>query len=158
MPKPDIPTGGRLYHFHKVWEKISTDQWTQSVIRNRYRIQFRVRPRLSRVVPQFLRRTPTDTEKFQLLESEVQSLLDKHAIKPVSSAHPMSGFYSRLFLVHKKSGGWRPVISHIYLVDYLLFWDDQYIFLPSFSQYDCKSFFFLHLFIHLFIYIYLFIY
>ena len=111
LPKPEIPTGGRLYHFHKAWEKIKTDQWTQSVIRNRYRIQFRVRPKLSRVVPQFLRRTPTDPEKIRLLESEVQSMLDKHAIEPVSSDHPKSGFYSRLFLVRKKSGGWRPVID-----------------------------------------------
>ena len=31
--------------------------------------------------------------------------------KPVSSDHPKSGFYSRLFQVHKKSGGWRPVID-----------------------------------------------
>ena len=46
LPKPHIPTGGRLYHFRKVWKNISTDKWTQSVIRNGYRIQFRVRPKL----------------------------------------------------------------------------------------------------------------
>ena len=59
LPKPHIPTGGRLYHFRKAWKNISTDKWTQSVIRNWYRIQFRVRPKLTRVVPQFLRATPT---------------------------------------------------------------------------------------------------
>ena len=34
LPKPHIPTGGRLYHFRKAWKNISTDKWTQSVIRN----------------------------------------------------------------------------------------------------------------------------
>ena len=38
-------------------------------------------------------------------------MLDKHAIEPVSSCHPKGGYYSRLFLVRKKSGGWRPVID-----------------------------------------------
>ena len=38
-------------------------------------------------------------------------MLDKHAIEPVSSCHPKGGYYSRLFLVCKKSGGWRPVIN-----------------------------------------------
>ena len=111
LPKPHIPTGGRLYHFRKAWKNISTDKWTQSVIRNGYRIQFRVRPKLTRVVPQFLRATPSDPEKIQLLQTEVKSMLDKHAIEPVSSCHPKGGYYSRLFLVRKKSGGWRPVID-----------------------------------------------
>ena len=48
MPKPDIPTGGRLYHFRQAWQNITTDQWTQSVIRSGFRIQFRVRPKLTR--------------------------------------------------------------------------------------------------------------
>ena len=111
LPKPHIPTGGRLYHFQKAWKNISTDKWTQSVIRNGYRIRFRVRLKLTRVVPQFLRATPSDPEKIQLLQTEVKSMLDKHAIEPVSSCHPKGGYYSRLFLVRKKSGGWRPVID-----------------------------------------------
>ena len=30
LPKPDFQTGDRLYHFRKAWEKITTDEWTQS--------------------------------------------------------------------------------------------------------------------------------
>ena len=111
LPKPHIPTGGRLYHFQKAWKNISTDKWTQSVIRNGYRIQFCVHPKLTRVVPQYLRVTPSDPEKIQLLQTELKSMLDKHAIEPVSSCHPKDGYYSRLFLVRKKLGGWRPVID-----------------------------------------------
>ena len=62
-------------------------------------------------MPQFLRATPSDPEKIQLLQTEVKSMLDKHAIEPVSSCHPKGGYYSRLFLVRKKSGGRRPVID-----------------------------------------------
>ena len=111
MPKPDIPTGGRLYHFRKAWEKIATDEWTQSVIRSGYKIQFRVRLRLSRVHPTFLGVTTSDPEKIQFLKEEVESMLDKRAIDPITSFHPKHGYYSRLFLVRKKSGGWRPAID-----------------------------------------------
>ena len=62
-------------------------------------------------MPQFLRATPSDPEKIQLLQTEVKSMLDKHAIELVSSCHPKGGYFSRLFLVRKKSGGWRPVID-----------------------------------------------
>ena len=44
-------------------------------------------------------------------QTEVKSMLEKNAIEPVSSCHPKGGYYSRLFLVRKKSGGWRPVID-----------------------------------------------
>ena len=96
--------------WHKDTDKTAqnkkNNKWTQSVIRNGYRIQFRVRPKLTRVVPQFLRVTPSDPEKIQLLQTEVESMLDKHAVEPVSSCHTKGGYYSRLFLVRKKSGGW----------------------------------------------------
>ena len=84
LPKPDIPTGGRLYHFRQAWQNITTDQWTQSVIRSGFRIQFRVRPKLARVVPQFLRKPPADPEKIRLLQEEIESMLEKRAIEPVS--------------------------------------------------------------------------
>ena len=120
MPKPDIPTGGRLYHFGQAWQNITTDQWTQFVIRSGFRIQFHVRPKLTRVIPQFLRKSPTDPEKIRLLQQDVESMLEKRAIEPVSSHHPKGGYYSRIFLVQKKSGGWRPVIDLSRLNRYIL--------------------------------------
>ena len=38
-------------------------------------------------------------------------MLDKRAIEPVTSFHPKSGYHCRLFLVRKKSRGWRPGID-----------------------------------------------
>ena len=120
MPKPDIPTGDRLYHFPQAWQNITTDQWTQSVIRSEFRIQFRVRPKLTRVIPQFQRKSLTDPEKIRLLQQEVESMLEKRAIEPVSSHHPKGGYYSKIFLVQKKSGGWRPLINLFRLNRYIL--------------------------------------
>ena len=120
LPKPDIPTGDRLYHFCQAWQNITTDQWTLSVIRSGFRIQFRVRPKLARVVPQFLRKPPADPEKIRLLQEEIGSMLEKCAIDSVSSHHPKGRYYSRLFLVQKKSSGWRPVIDLSRLNRYIL--------------------------------------
>lgn len=47
-------------------------------------------------------------EKRQALRREIQDLLDKEAIEPVQNKRSL-GFYSRVFLVPKKTGGWRLV-------------------------------------------------
>ena len=80
------------------------------MIRSRFCIQFCVHPKLARVVPQFLRKPPADPEKIRLLQEEIESMMEKCAIEPVSSHHPKGGYYSQLFLVQKKSRGWIPVI------------------------------------------------
>ena len=51
--------------------------------------------------------SPNST-KGRALSKEVTILLDKGAIEP---ATPSPGFYSRLFIVAKASGSWRPVID-----------------------------------------------
>ena len=54
---------------------------------------------------------------FQELRQQVDILLEKRAIEPVSLETP--GFYSRLFLAPKKGGEWRPVIDLSALNRYL---------------------------------------
>ena len=46
--------------------------------------------------------------KGRALELEIQALLQKGAIEPAS---PSSGYYSRMFVVTKAPGGWRPIID-----------------------------------------------
>ncbi len=112
IPKPHLPTGGRLRHFSKAWENITSDTWTQSVIRSGYRIQFRVRPHvLWRLPPLHVRTVPSNQEKLRLLCDEVKSLLEKRAIERVTDRHSPTGYFSRIFLVRKKTGGWRPIID-----------------------------------------------
>ena len=53
----------------------------------------------------------TANVKLEILRDEVKSLLQKRAIEEVTKDHPRRGFFSRIFLVQKRSGGWRPVID-----------------------------------------------
>ena len=46
--------------------------------------------------------------KGKALEEEVQSLLQKGAIEVAPSS---PGYYSRVFVVSKATGGWRPIID-----------------------------------------------
>ncbi|MES9880852.1 MAG: reverse transcriptase domain-containing protein [Sedimenticola sp.] len=111
VPEPNLPIGGRLQAFIKAWEKITTDTWTLSVVRSGFNIQFRVPPKLIRHPPKYLLQKQTDIERRLLLAEEVSAMLAKNAIEPVTPRHSTRGFFSRLFLVRKKTGGWRPVID-----------------------------------------------
>ena len=52
---------------------------------------------------------PFDSPKALTLRQEVETMISKGALGRVPDPGP--GFYSRLFLVEKASGGWRPVID-----------------------------------------------
>ena len=54
------------------------------------------------------RRTPHTPSGESLLNQELQNLLRKGAVEPAPQS---PGFYSRLFLVKKASGSWRPIID-----------------------------------------------
>ncbi|CAG2235415.1 unnamed protein product [Mytilus edulis] len=117
-PLSQLPVGGRLTHFLKKWISITSDCWVLSVIRGGLTLQFKEQPPLS-PVPIPLSNTQ-DPQKFLLLSTEVETLLTKRAVEevPVSSIDP--GFYSRLFLVSKKTGGMRPVIDLSILNSYMI--------------------------------------
>ena len=78
------------------------------VLRWGYRIPFRRAPTLSREPIPYPTYSP-DSIRGKALEGEVRSLLDKGAIE--LAPLPSPGFYSRLFVVMKASGAWRPVID-----------------------------------------------
>ncbi|VDI04282.1 Hypothetical predicted protein [Mytilus galloprovincialis] len=104
-----------------------------TVIRGGLTLQFKEQPPLS-PVPIPLSNTQ-DPQKFLLLSTEVETLLTKRAVEevPVSSIDP--GFYSRLFLVSKKTGGMRPVIDLSilnFLYDYSPFQNGDQSFNKSF--------------------------
>ena len=52
---------------------------------------------------------PSDPARVAVLQKEVDQLLEKGAIHHVP--FPSPGFYSRLFTVPKKTGGFRPVLD-----------------------------------------------
>ena len=83
------------------------DAWVVEVLRKGYMIPFaRVPPRsdLPLSLPAYSPSSIRGTALFQ----EFQDLLHKGAIEP---APPTPGFYSRLFVVQKDSGAWRPIID-----------------------------------------------
>jgi hypothetical protein len=114
---PSVPVGGRLTQFIHHWEKFTTDVWVLSVIREGLDLVFQERPPLSDS-PIPMSQT-SDKEKFRLLSEEVQSLLLKRVIEEIPLTQLTPGFYSRLFLVPKKTGGMRPVIDLSILNSYL---------------------------------------
>ena len=52
---------------------------------------------------------PPDSPNALALAQEIQAMMEKDALEVVD--RPSPGFYSRLFLVEKVTGGWRPVID-----------------------------------------------
>ena len=117
-PSPQIPVGGRLTHFLKEWENITQDSWVLSVIRGGLFLQFHTLPPLSEI-PISLSHTHIQ-EKHLLLSQEVLSLMSKGAIEIVQDPGLIPGFYSRLFLVTKKTGVFRPVIDLSILNTFLI--------------------------------------
>jgi hypothetical protein len=98
--------GGTLTQFLHHWEKFTTDVWVLSVIRGGLDLVFQERPPLSgSPIPM------SQTSDKELLSEEVQSLLLKRVIEEIPLTLLTPGFYSRLFLVPKKTGGMRPVID-----------------------------------------------
>ena len=88
-----------------------------TVLRDGYRVPFTDSP------PP-LARTPVSFPTFragslraQALRQEVEAMLAKGALEIARDPGP--GFYSRLFLVEKATGGWRPVIDLSHLNDFV---------------------------------------
>ena len=114
-----LPVGGRLGHFHLNWKFLGAHP---SVIKTlEFGLQLpigSVRIPLSRVP--LINSQYSSLEKNVVLSQAVVDMLLKGAIQEVRDSSSLA-FYSRLFLVAKKTGGWRPVIDLSYLNLYLDF-------------------------------------
>ena len=95
LAKSGYSSGGRLAHFVEQWEKLTDNKWVLSIVRNGFRIPFRLIPPLSSV-PRRLNQSFSP-----LLREEIETLLQKRAVKRVQDPGT-PGFYSRLFLVPKR--------------------------------------------------------
>ena len=91
------------------------DAWVVEVLRVGYRIPFDRRPPVSER-PLSLPAYSPQSIKGVALTQELQNLLRKGAVEPAPQS---PGFYSRLFLVQKASGSWRPIIDLSTLNDYV---------------------------------------
>ena len=91
------------------------DAWVVEALRVGYRIPFDRRPPLSER-PLSLPAYSPQSIKGVALTQELQTLLRQGAVEPAPQS---PGFYSRLFLVQKASGSWRPIIDLSTLYDYI---------------------------------------
>ena len=99
--------GGCLANSWLAWQARGVDSWVVEALRVGYRIPFDRPPPLSEC-PVSLPAYSPQSIRGVALNQELQNLLRKGAVEPAPQS---PGFYSRLFLVKKASGSWRPIID-----------------------------------------------
>ena len=108
LPNP-ATVGARLMSFAQEWDALTTDLYVRSIVRDGYRLELLSPPPLATVpIPMNLFR---DTEHSRSLHREITTLLDKRAIEELDPQSLSPGFYSRIFLVPKTDGSYRPVFD-----------------------------------------------
>ena len=117
--------GGRLKYFKRNWAVIGTDSWISRLLSG-YRLPFVKTPPLSYPTH---RRINLTVSQAQTLQDEISDLLQKHAIRQADPRSP--GYYSQMFVVPKKDGGWRPIINLKSL--------NSYLFTPHFKLESIQS-------------------
>ena len=101
---PEKIAGG-LSKFSR-WSEIGADPWVMRIVQWGYKIPFVMLPPLS--LQEHETTYPKGSLEWSSLNQSVQERRNKGAIEPA----PLNpGFYSRLFLVRKATGEWRPIID-----------------------------------------------
>ena len=88
-----------------------------TVLRDGYRVPFTDSPPPLARTPVSFPTYRAGSPRAQALRQEVEAMLAKGALEIARDLGP--GFYSRLFLVEKATGGWRPVIDLSHLNDFV---------------------------------------
>ena len=88
-----------------------------TVLRDGYRVPFNDSPPPLSHTPVSFPTYRAGSPWAQALRQEIEVMLAKGALEIARDPGP--GFYSRLFLVEKASGGWRPVIDLSRLNDFV---------------------------------------
>lgn len=98
---------GSLFRARDMWGRLVSNQFILRVVGSGFSLPLSSQPPLSALPLTFP--PPRDPARWQALQDEVNSLVEKKAIYPLSQPSP--GFYSRLFTVPKKDGRFRPVLD-----------------------------------------------
>ena len=109
--------GGCLSSHWRRWKEIGAETWVVTVLRDGYRVPFKDSPPPLARTPVSFPTYRAGSPRAQALRQEVEAMLAKGALEIARDPGP--GFYSRLFLVEKATGGWRPVIDLSYLNDFV---------------------------------------
>ncbi|KAI9551304.1 hypothetical protein GHT06_002504 [Daphnia sinensis] len=98
------PIGGRLRFFVHFWHSISNDPWIIQSISEGVKIDFVSPPFQSHYQGNML----MGKNQLEICEQEIKSLLEKRAIEPIE---PGKGFVSGLFVIPKRTGGFRLIVN-----------------------------------------------
>ena len=109
--------GGCLSPHWRQWQAIGAETWVVTVLRDGYRVPFTDSPPPLARTPVSFPTYRAGSPRAQALRQEVEAMLAKGALEIARDPGP--GFYSRLFLVEKATGGWRPVIDLSHLNDFV---------------------------------------
>ena len=109
--------GGCLSPHWRQWQAIGAETWVVTVLRDGYRVPFTDSPPPLARTPVSFPTYRAGSPRAQALLQEVEAMLAKGALEIARDPGP--GFYSRLFLVEKATGGWRPVIDLSHLNDFV---------------------------------------
>ena len=109
VPAAPLRVGACLAPHWRRWQAIGAESWVVSVLQDGYHVPFLDSlPQLARSPVSFPTYRAESPRSLALLQ-EIEMVLAKGALEIVLDPEP--GFYSRLFLVEKATGGWRPVID-----------------------------------------------
>ena len=109
--------GGCLSLHWRQWQAIGAETWVMTVLRDGYRVPFTDSPPPLARTPVSFPTYRAGSPRAQALRQEVEAMLAKGALEIARDPGP--GFYNRLFLVEKATGGWRPVIDLSHLNDFV---------------------------------------
>jgi len=120
---PSTVVGGWLRQFAHKWKSHLCVPSSMLRILLGYKIPLTGTPPLS-IPSAALYTTLSNAEHIRVVNEEVEALLAKGAVEEVS---PSLGYYSKMFVVTKKDGGWRPIIN-------LKFFNKTYMVPPRFRR------------------------
>lgn len=95
--------GGRIARFAVEWSKLTLDPWILSTVSQGLHLDFISEPVQFTIQPNAC----MDAVQHDCCEQEVHSLLEKGAIIRARE----QGFISSIFLIPKRTGGYRPIIN-----------------------------------------------
>ena len=108
---------GCLAQHWRQWQAVGAETWVVTVLRDGYHVPFKDSPPPLSRTPVSFPMYQAGSPRAQALRQEVEGMLAKGALEIARDPGP--GFYSRLFLAEKVTGGWRPVIDLSHLNDFV---------------------------------------
>ncbi|XP_041445392.1 uncharacterized protein LOC121402804 [Xenopus laevis] len=107
-PAQTCAVGARLALFKEVWAENIRDRWVLEIIREGYHLEF---SRIPRYDVYRVSLVPKVQGAKEIVQEYMDQLLETGAVEPVPREQRRRGFYSKLFLVKKSSGAFRPVLD-----------------------------------------------